>query len=146
VQLCRQRLPAAEEITDPGLKPPRRESTETSGPRAQGPSGATPAPGATFAPGAWFHVSVGRAKGADPKWLLPMLCKRGGVARQDIGPIRIFERETKVQVSDQAASDFARAVHGTEVQGVRIEPLDGPTRAARTHPRGANPAKQGRGP
>ena len=125
VQLYRQRLPAAEEVTDPGFKPLRRETFEPEGRREPVQSDAT------FAQGAWFHLTVGRSKGADPKWLLPMLCKRGGVTRQDIGPIRIFERETKVLVSDQAARDFARAVHGTEVQGVRIEPMAGPGRAAK---------------
>ena len=125
VQLYRQRLPAAEEITDPGFKPLRREVLDSDRARAAQPSDVT------FAQGAWFHLTVGRSKGADPKWLLPMLCKRGGVTRQDIGPIRIFERETKVLISDQAARDFSRAVHGTEVQGVRIEPVAGPARAAK---------------
>ena len=125
VQLYRQRLPAAEEVTDPGFKPLRREAPE--------PDRTRPGPqsDATFAQGAWFHLTVGRSKGADPKWLLPMLCKRGGVTRNDIGPIRIFERETKVLISDQCAREFARAVHGTEIQGVRIEPVAGPARAAR---------------
>jgi ATP-dependent RNA helicase DeaD len=71
-----------------------------------------------------------------------MLCKRGGVTRQDIGPIRIFERETKVLISDQAARDFARAVHGTEVQGVRIEPAAGPARAAKHARRVSSSAKK----
>ena len=72
-----------------------------------------------------------------------MLCKRGGVTRQDIGPIRIFERETKVLISDQAARDFARAVHGTEVQGVRIEPAAAPARALKHARRISDQAKQG---
>ncbi len=120
VRWHRQQLPAAEEITDPGFKPTRREAFDT-----RGPQGA-PVSDATFAQGAWFHLTVGRSKGADPKWLLPMLCKRGGVSRTDIGPIRIFDHETKVQISDQAAHDFARAVQGTDVQGVRIEPTTPP--------------------
>ena len=125
VQLHRQRLPAAEEVTDPGFKPLRRETFAPERDRDPQPSDAT------FVQGAWFHLTVGRSKGADPKWLLPMLCKRGGVTRQDIGPIRIFDRETKVLISDRAARDFARAVHGTEVQGVRIEPVGGPARPAK---------------
>ncbi|MDB5510881.1 MAG: ATP-dependent helicase DeaD [Enterovirga sp.] len=135
VQLYRQRLPAAEEVADPGFKPLRRESFEPE--RGREPSQSE----ASFEHGAWFLLTVGRSKGADPKWLLPMLCKRGGVTRQDIGPIRIFERETKVLISDQAARDFARAVHGTEVDGVRIEPVAGPARAAK-HARRVS-AKQG---
>ena len=142
VQLTRQRLPAAEDVTDPGFKPLRREAMEPDRVRAPQTSDAT------FEQGAWFHLTIGRSKGADPKWLLPMLCKRGGVTRQDIGPIRIFEHETKVLISDQAARDFAKAVHGTEVQGVRIEPTAGAPRAAK-HARRVSAstkpgAKQGR--
>ena len=134
-RLYRQNLPAAEEITDPGFKPLRREDVQ--------PDRAGPPSDATFAQGAWFHLTVGRAKGADPKWLLPMLCKRGGITREDIGPIRIFERETKVLISDRAAREFARAVHGTEVQGVRIEPVAGPARAPKHARRVAASAKHG---
>ncbi|WP_299560774.1 DEAD/DEAH box helicase [Enterovirga sp.] len=137
VQLYRQRLPAAEEITDPGFKPLRREAA------AFDRSPEPPSGEASFEQGAWFHLTVGRAKGADPKWLLPMLCRRGGITRQDIGPIRIFERETKVLISDRAADEFARAVHGTEVQGIRIEPMAGPGRAAKHARHRAAATKQG---
>ena len=126
-QLYRRGLPAAEEVADPGFKPLRREVRETREPER----GAPAASDATFGQGAWFHLTVGRAKGADPKWLLPMLCKRGGITREEIGPIRIFERETKVLISDRAARDFARAVRGTDVQGVRIEPIAGPARSGK---------------
>ena len=143
VQLYRQGLPAAEEVTDPGFKPLRREAVQ----RDHGREGARDAPpsDATFAQGGWFLVSIGRSKGADPKWLLPMLCKRGGITREDVGSIRIFERETKVQISDRAARDFARAVHGTEVQGVRIEPVAGPARAPKHARRIDAAAKHGKG-
>ncbi|MDQ1686830.1 MAG: ATP-dependent helicase DeaD, partial [Frankiaceae bacterium] len=86
--------------------------------------------------GTWFRVSIGRNNNADPKWLLPMLCKRGGVTRQDIGVIRIFERETKVEISDEAAQRFARAVRGTESGGIRIEPVGAPHRGAHKPARG----------
>ena len=38
----------------------------------------------------WFRLDIGRSKNADPKWLLPMLCRKGGLNRADIGAIRIF--------------------------------------------------------
>ena len=133
VRMYRQRLPAAEEITDPGFKPLRHENFDPTRARAAQHSDRS------FADGAWFHLTVGRSKGADPKWLLPMLCKRGGITREDIGPIRIFERETKVQISDQAARDFADAVRGTDVQGVRIEPVAAPGRGEK-HVRRINAA------
>lgn len=134
VRVFRQRLPAAEEVTDPGFTPLRAERWK--------PDTARPAeaPSASFAQGAWFLLTIGRNKGADPKWLLPTLCKRGGITREDIGPIRIFERETKVLISDRAAKDFARAVHDTEVKGIRIEPVAGPGRVSK-HARGPGPAR-----
>ena len=120
VQLYRRGFPAAEEVTDPGFTPLRPERPRSDADRLDQPSKAT------FTREAWFLLTIGRAKGADPKWILPMLCKRGGITREDIGPIRIFDRETKVLVSDQAAQGFARAVHDTEVKGIRIEPVTGP--------------------
>jgi ATP-dependent RNA helicase DeaD len=142
VRLYRSRLPAPEDVTDPGFAPPRRE------PRAAGEGrrdrdrdreqgrGAPRDGGDGAGGGTWFRVSIGRNNNADPKWLLPMLCKRGGVTRQDIGVIRIFERETKVEISDEAAQRFARAVRGTESGGIRIEPVGAPHRGAHKPARG----------
>ena len=36
----------------------------------------------------------GPAPPADPKWLVPLICRMGGVEKRDIGAIRIFDRET----------------------------------------------------
>jgi ATP-dependent RNA helicase DeaD len=55
-------------------------------------------------PGAiWIAVNVGRKKNADPKWLLPMLCKAGGLAREDIGQIRINAGNTHIELTPQGA-------------------------------------------
>lgn len=122
-RLYRQRLPAPEDVSDPGFAEP--------GPRRRPDAGA-PRDGSKDQPswegGTWFRLNVGRANNADPKWLLPMLCRRGGVSRQDIGAIRIFPSETKVQISRQAAEGFAETVRGTETGGIRIEPMAGPAR------------------
>mgnify|MGYP003594416025 CR=1 FL=1 len=59
---------------------------------------------------AWFTLNVGRAQKADPKWLIPILCRRGGIEKQDIGAIRVFERETRVEILGAAAADFADRV------------------------------------
>ena len=40
--------------------------------------------------GAWFRVAVGRTNNADPKWLIPLICRVGHVTKKDIGEIRIF--------------------------------------------------------
>ena len=58
--------------------------------------------------GAWFRIDVGRAKGADPKWLLPMICRAGGLTKADIGTIRVFDHETKFEISAEAAGQVHR--------------------------------------
>jgi ATP-dependent RNA helicase DeaD len=60
--------------------------------------------------GVWFRLDIGRKDNADPKWVLPMICKRGQVSREAIGAIRIFDRETKFEVSMEHADAFAAAM------------------------------------
>ncbi len=67
-------------------------------------------------------MRIGRRENADPKWLLPMLCRRGNVTRQEIGAIRIFERETKFEVAASAADRFAHAVRKADGD-IEIVPL-----------------------
>ncbi|MDB5734804.1 MAG: hypothetical protein JWN16_1441, partial [Alphaproteobacteria bacterium] len=48
--------------------------------------------------GVWFRLNVGRERNADPKWLLPEICRQGEVSKKEIGAIRVFETETLFQV------------------------------------------------
>jgi ATP-dependent RNA helicase DeaD len=84
----------------------------------------------------WFVLNVGREQNADPRWLIPMLCRRGGITRDDIGAIRIFERVTRVEISAAAASHFAtRARMPDRVDGrVTIEPDRGRPPAPKPRP------------
>jgi ATP-dependent RNA helicase DeaD len=70
-------------------------------------------------------VSLGRERQADPKWLLPMLCRRGGVSRGAIGKIVVLPRESRFEVASDAAQAFAQAAHQRDPRApdVRIEPL-----------------------
>ncbi|MEM1087384.1 MAG: DEAD/DEAH box helicase [Pseudomonadota bacterium] len=56
-----------------------------------------------FEDGSWIVLSVGRKKNADPKWILPMLCKAGGISRNQIGNIRIGPSLTHVELKPEAA-------------------------------------------
>jgi ATP-dependent RNA helicase DeaD len=58
----------------------------------------------------WFRINVGRRNNADPKWILPLLCRRGGVTKNDIGAIRITAEATYVGVAAAAARHFAKEV------------------------------------
>ena len=45
-----------------------------------------------FEGSAWFRLNAGRRQNADPRWILPLICRRGHVTRQDIGAIRMGRR------------------------------------------------------
>ncbi|WP_082555039.1 DEAD/DEAH box helicase [Devosia sp. Root635] len=81
-----------------------------------------------FEGGTWFKVSVGRKHKAEPRWLLPMLCKAGGVTKTAIGSIRIFDTESIFEVAAQKADAFAKSIekNGSGERGVTIAPVDGP--------------------
>ncbi|MEQ1952609.1 DEAD/DEAH box helicase [Mesorhizobium sp. CN2-181] len=57
--------------------------------------------------GVWFTISLGRKQRADPKWLLPMICKAGGVTRRDVGSIRIDDIETRFEIAADKAEAYA---------------------------------------
>lgn len=114
VRIYRSRLPSPEDVTDPGFgrdqrpvraeRPAFQESRPGAAPKERGQrSGAR-------GEGVWFRLDIGRKNNADPRWLLPMICKRGKVTRDQIGAIRIFDRETKFEISAEAAEGFAVAM------------------------------------
>jgi ATP-dependent RNA helicase DeaD len=118
-RLYRARFPATEAVVDPGQEPERREPR---GPRASsGKPGKGPRP--TRLPGgaAWFRLDIGRKKNADPKWLLPMLCRKGNVTRQDIGAIEILEHETRVEIAEPVAAQFAANMRRPGGDNIRVE-------------------------
>lgn len=61
----------------------------------------------------WFRMDIGRRQNADPRWVLPLLCRRGHLTRNEIGAIRIGGAETFVQIPRNLASKFADAVART---------------------------------
>ncbi|GGN52896.1 DEAD/DEAH box helicase [Novosphingobium indicum] len=95
VNVHRSRLPQPEELL--GNDAPR----ENRGPR----------PG--FEDSVWFKVNIGRNQNADPRWILPLLCRRGHVGRGEIGAIRIDTRETHFEVPGAIADRFLDAVQRT---------------------------------
>ncbi len=130
VRAHRARMPAPEEMLDQG--PGER------------PHQAGPRPG--FEDTVWFRMDVGRRHNADPRWLLPLLCRRGHITKNEIGAIRIAAGETLFEIPRAAAGKFAAALKRTEggdpegEGGVRIEPVQGkPRDAARQNRRSGPP-------
>ena len=72
--------------------------------------------------GVWFRLNVGRGRNADPKWLLPEICRQGEVTKKDIGAIKVFDTETLFQVDGKIAEQFAALVAERKKGGVRISP------------------------
>ena len=64
----------------------------------------------------WFRLDVGRRRNADPRWILPILCKRGGITRNEIGAIRIAQNETHFQIPRAVADSFAKTAAQTAGQ------------------------------
>jgi ATP-dependent RNA helicase DeaD len=114
VRIYRARLPAAEDVFDPG---PGRDGDNFSSKkfeRNSGPSNFT-----------WFKMDIGRKQNADPKWLLPMICRRGKVTKPDIGAIKISDSETRFEISNAMVAKFIAAAKTEADDDVKIELMSG---------------------
>ena len=113
VHIHRAKMPSSEEMLDVSARPPKQD-----GPRAG------------FEDTVWFRMDCGRKQNADPRWILPLLCRRGHITREQIGAIRISPTETFFQVPRSAAARFADALKrtkGTEGEdGIHIAQHSGP--------------------
>ncbi|MFC3614521.1 DEAD/DEAH box helicase [Lutimaribacter marinistellae] len=79
-----------------------------------------------FGPSTWFTLSVGRADGAEPRWLLPLLCRAGGLDKTSIGAIRVQPKETYVEIAQANAADLIAALgpDGEIEDGVILRQMD----------------------
>lgn len=145
IKMLRAPLPAPEEIAE--QRPERREA------RREAPE-APPRGGE----GVWFRLNIGRNGNADPRWLLPFLCRRAHLTRQEIGRIRILGQETMVEIAPYAAERFAAAARQNSAEDredIQIQPMqpfrqtprDAPPKPERAAPvREARPAKAATAP
>ncbi|HEY0265912.1 MAG TPA: DEAD/DEAH box helicase [Rhizomicrobium sp.] len=101
---------------------PREHAPRDSAPRAPREHAPRPSRDGDMQNGVWFRLNVGRERNADPKWLLPEICRQGELTKKDIGAIRVFEMETLFQVSPEAAPKFTILVSERKKGGVRISP------------------------
>ena len=97
---------------------------ELSPPRA--PS-APAAPRGTFGPSVWLSVAGGRGAGAEPRRLLPMLCRAGGLSREEIGAIRVQSDESHVELLAASLDGFLeRLGDAMRLEGALVKVLDTP--------------------
>ena len=80
-----------------------------------------------FENGVWFSLNLGRKQKAEPRWILPMLCKSGGLNKKDIGAIKISETKTFVEISQAGAEGFIAAIgpEGKIEKAITASRLDG---------------------
>jgi len=118
VRAHRAALPQAEELVEGDAPAPRE--------RREG-----------FDDTAWFRMSVGRSQNADPRWLLPLICRRGHITRNEIGAIRIQPNETLFEIPSALASRFVAALKRTAADhaedDIAIEQADGPPAGGSGH-------------
>ena len=116
---------APEELSAPGVREERKPKSH-----------------ADFGPSTWFEVSGGRAVGAEPRRVLPMICKAGGLGKDDIGAIRVQQDASFVEIRQSAVEGFLKQVpHGSVVEDDTIvTKLD---KAPEFSARAPNPGKPG---
>jgi ATP-dependent RNA helicase DeaD len=118
IRLYQQKLPAPEDVYDDDRMKRQQETGKND-------KGQADVPYTDFARGGdmtWYRINIGRDKNADPKWLMPTICRLGHVTKRDIGSIKIFERETKFEITQETQAKFEAAIALGLEDGVKIDP------------------------
>lgn len=154
-RLYRARLPSPEDIIDPGERSSRTRD-DRGRDRSQGADGEDRPARLRSKPGkasskhgmaegsVWFRAAIGRRKNAEARWLLPMICRRGGIDKRDIGAINIMDTTTEFEISERVAEPFAAKVKRPDKEdSIRIEPVaEAPQRQAPSEERSHAPARE----
>ncbi|KQM64907.1 DEAD/DEAH box helicase [Sphingomonas sp. Leaf17] len=113
VHAHRNAMPVPEEMLDQGAaqRPERND-----GPRAG------------FEDTVWFRMNIGRRQNADARWILPLICRRGHITKNEIGAIRIGQNETMFEIPRVASQRFVAGLSRSspeEADDVAIEAIQG---------------------
>ena len=128
LRLYQERQAAPEELRAPDAKPEKR-------------------PAQDFGPSRWFALSVGQNDRAEARWLLPLLCRAGGLDKTQIGAIRVQDSETFVELAEPAVDGFLSSLGADNVleEGVSVRIVEGvPTFAPRQRNSGPRPEGGGK--
>lgn len=115
VRAQRASLPAPEDLAETAPDPAAFAR--------EGPKDA-PRPG--FEDTVWYTIDIGRSRNAEPRWLLPLICRSGHITKLEIGAIRVFDRETRFEIVRRVAERFDAAIAEAVDDGVTITPLADP--------------------
>ena len=67
-----------------------------------------------------FRVNLGAESRAEPGWLLPLICRRGGVTRREVGAIRVGPQSSEFEIAGEAAKDFALAASQSDPRAPHV--------------------------
>ncbi|MBB4796450.1 ATP-dependent RNA helicase DeaD [Brevundimonas bullata] len=128
IRVIKKDLPAPEDLLDPGAihQPRGRDRSAAGGGEDFSP---TPWPGDRLQADevVWFRMDVGRNKNADPKWLIPLICRVGHITKKEIGAIRTFPDETRFEIAKTHEGLFRDALKNSPRDDVTITPSEAPT-------------------
>jgi len=90
----------------------------------------------SFGPSVWFALNKGRNDRAEARWILPAICKAGGITKAEIGAIRIQPGETFVEIAAPALAGFLARIGPamTLDDGQTLRRLDSPPEQERRAP------------
>ncbi|MDG4893257.1 DEAD/DEAH box helicase [Mesorhizobium sp. WSM4976] len=142
VRLCRGSRSAPEDLIDVGPFAPSKEKFAR---REEAPARRD-----DFGDSVWFSLSVGRRQNAEPRWLIPMLCRTAGMSKREIGAIKMQPEETFVQIAADWADRFLAAIGpDRKLQGsIAVRRIDGTpdlSRAGYQPPRPEKKPHRGKG-
>ena len=69
----------------------------------------------------WYSLSVGGNDDAEPRWLLPMLCRAAHLNKNDIGAIRVQPDKTFIELSSECVVKFNEAIGSSKKLEKTIE-------------------------
>jgi len=134
-RLYRARLPAPEDIIDPGpgkdrARHERGDRRDERTPRGDDGHMGTesrrkkPEFRQNMEGSVWYRLSVGRKTNAEARWLIPMICRRGDIGKQDIGAIKVYGTHSEVEISAEAAERFSENLkRPDQEENIRIEAM-----------------------
>ncbi len=130
VNLYRARQSAPEQLAEPGTPADER-------------------PRGDFGPSVWFSISIGRNDDAEPRTILPMICRMGDLTKDDVGAIRVQPSHTFVEILATSADKFTNAL-GPDMKvedGAVVTKLDkAPDLSRGSKPAGNRGPRPDRGP
>jgi ATP-dependent RNA helicase DeaD len=96
-----QRTLAGRPAGEPLTKVDLREAA--AGPRRPGPGPGSGPSGKM----ALFEINLGAKDKAEANWILPLVCRRGGITRREVGAIRVTRDRTVFEIDARVAAEFA---------------------------------------